>query len=249
MTNEMLTLPWNNDLLTEQEFKAWVASRKDAAKTIDIAACELGMWYVFDADPYGDPDGVRDRCGELLEGTQQDEMKEVMKQVRTNHFVRGPQSDGWVSEDDLSEQQVKAMYDRIHQMLAWVGSRKQAAKLIDPETCEITCWIVHHADPYGVREDLHPCDDYHETFNFVAGPGTDGWVCESDLSLDQFAVLQDRIERESEARRQAKEDAIARRDIEAVKTHFFDGYFKDDAEVGEMCDRWNRRHTSAAGKS
>ena len=35
-------------------------------------------------------------------------------------------------------------------------------------------------------------------------------------------------------------DAIARRDIEAVKTFFFDGFFKDDAEVMAMCDRWNK---------
>jgi hypothetical protein len=48
------------------------------------------------------------------------------------------------------------------------------------------------------------------------------------------------ITRENEARRQAKADAIARRDIEAVKTFFFDGFFKDDAEVMAMCDRWNK---------
>jgi hypothetical protein len=78
------------------------------------------------------------------------------------------------------------------------------------------------------------------TNRFVRGPLSRGWVCEDHLSKEQAEAMYDRIEREGAVRRQAKADAIARRDIEAVKTFFFDGFFKDDAEVMAMCDRWNK---------
>jgi hypothetical protein len=91
-------MPWTRDQMTPEEMQEWVASRKEAGRQIDIATCELGRWYAYDADPYGaDPD-----------------LPEEMQQVGTNRFVRSPESRGWVCEDDLPLDKVEAMYDRIH---------------------------------------------------------------------------------------------------------------------------------------
>jgi hypothetical protein len=79
------------------EYRAFIADRREAAKRIDIETCELGRWYTCGADPYG----VRD------------DLPEEMQQVGTNRFVRGSQNDGWVCEDELSTEQCRAMYARI----------------------------------------------------------------------------------------------------------------------------------------
>src|SRR5438445_9038993 len=76
-------MPWTSDLMTLEEFKAWVASRDEAGRTIDIETCELGYWAAHDADPYG----LHEALGE-----------EFYPQIGTNRFVRGPHSRGWVWE-------------------------------------------------------------------------------------------------------------------------------------------------------
>jgi hypothetical protein len=91
-------LPWARDQLTVDEFTAWVASREQAATTIDIATCELGRWAALDLDPYG----LKELLGQ-----------DVYQQVGANRFVRSPESRGWVWEGDLSREQVSAMYARI----------------------------------------------------------------------------------------------------------------------------------------
>lgn len=93
-------LPWTSDRLTLAEFEQWVANRKEAGRAIDIETCELGRWAAYDADPYG----LQDRKGEL---------RESMKQLGTNRFVRSPESNGWICENDLPVEKVRAMYDRI----------------------------------------------------------------------------------------------------------------------------------------
>src|SRR6266566_10169359 len=87
--------------MTMDEFRDWVASRKVAAATIDIETCELGWWHGEVLDPYGLPSAQ----GELLE---EDRM------VGRNHFVRSPDSGGWVHEWDLSPAQREAMYARLN---------------------------------------------------------------------------------------------------------------------------------------
>jgi hypothetical protein len=77
-----------------------VASRKEAGRKIDIETCELGRWFAQDADPYG----LRQAKGQF---------PEAMDQIGRHHFVRSTESAGWVCEDDLPIEKVRAMYDRI----------------------------------------------------------------------------------------------------------------------------------------
>jgi hypothetical protein len=104
MTNdEVDTMPWTRDLMTDEELRRWLAGRKEAGRAIDIETCELRWWYANDFDPYGilndlgDLPMPRDEC---LTGR--------------NFFVRSPESRGWVWEGDLSSETGHAMYDRIN---------------------------------------------------------------------------------------------------------------------------------------
>ena len=52
--NDILSrMPWTRDQLTRAQFDAWLASRKEAGRIIDIETCELGRWHAYDCDPYG----------------------------------------------------------------------------------------------------------------------------------------------------------------------------------------------------
>jgi hypothetical protein len=93
-------LPWSRDEFDPAFLRAWLASREEAGRAIDIETCELGRWAAQDADPYG----IREMLGEL---------PEEMYQVGTNRFVRSPESHGWISEDDLPPDKFEAMYARI----------------------------------------------------------------------------------------------------------------------------------------
>jgi hypothetical protein len=98
MTGDKISaLPRTSHLLTLDEFKAWVATREDAGRNIDIDTCELDWWYAEEQDPYG-----------LLRALGQ-ELNSCINRVR---FVRDPQSRGWVCLFDLPEDKVKAMHDR-----------------------------------------------------------------------------------------------------------------------------------------
>jgi hypothetical protein len=93
-------LPWTSADLSTEEFKQWVASRKEAGRVINIETCELGRWHAHDCDPYG----IGERLGEL---------SEEECQIGTNRFVRSPESRGWIHEGDLHLASGQAMYDRI----------------------------------------------------------------------------------------------------------------------------------------
>jgi len=101
--DQIQRLPWTGDLMPFEDYKAWVASRKAAGLAIDIETCELGKWYANDCDPYnasGNPD--------------------IYVQIGTNRWVRSPESNGWINEEDLPPEKVGAMYDRIHREFdAW----------------------------------------------------------------------------------------------------------------------------------
>ena len=77
--------------LTMDEFRNWVARRKAAGTTIDIETCELGWWYGEVFDPYG----LLVALGEL---------PDEMRQVCRHHFVRSPESDGWIHEHAYQRQ-------------------------------------------------------------------------------------------------------------------------------------------------
>ena len=94
--NAMQRMPWTRDCLTREQFDAWLVSRKEAGRGIDIETCELGRWKAYDCDVYG----AR-------------ELPREMQQVGTNRYVRSPTSNGWINEEDLPVWKYCAMYDRI----------------------------------------------------------------------------------------------------------------------------------------
>ena len=70
--NDILSrMPWTRDQLTRAQLDAWLASRKEAGRVIDIQTCELGRWKAYDCDPYG----------------ARPDLPEEMQQVGTNRFV------------------------------------------------------------------------------------------------------------------------------------------------------------------
>jgi hypothetical protein len=96
----MQRMPWTRSFMTTEQIEQWIAGRKEAGAAIDIKTCELGCWPAMDCYPY-DPFG---------EG----EINPYMTQVGTNRYVRSPDSNGWINEEDLPLEKFGAMYDRIH---------------------------------------------------------------------------------------------------------------------------------------
>ena len=45
-------MPFTSDQLTREQFEAWLASRKEAGRVIDIETCEL-LGGRLHCDPYG----------------------------------------------------------------------------------------------------------------------------------------------------------------------------------------------------
>ena len=96
--NDILSrMPWTRDQLTRAQFDAWLASRKEAGRVIDIETCELGRWQAYDCDPYGARPSLPDE----------------MKQMGTNRFVRSLTSNGWINEADIPVEKIRAMHERI----------------------------------------------------------------------------------------------------------------------------------------
>jgi hypothetical protein len=148
-------MPWTSHLMTIAEFGEWIASRAEAGRSIDIETCELDRWKAYDADPYK----FLDRKGEL---------REQMKQVGTNRFVRSPESRGWISEDDLPPDKHKAMYDRIRReseaydvLSKGFGHAANTLKLRD-ET-DFDTHLRSHRDAHGIIRE--------KVLNFAVGRG------------------------------------------------------------------------------
>lgn len=95
-------MPWTRDLMTDEEMRAWRASRKEAGRVIDIETCEIDRWH---ANANGDPYGIGEMLGE------EDHLDKGYTDRFT--FVRSPDSNGWVGEWDLSHEKGVALYDRI----------------------------------------------------------------------------------------------------------------------------------------
>lgn len=81
----------------------------------------------------------------------------------------------------------------------WLASRKEAASKVDIATCEIAGWYHSMNDEYGIREMLGEQTEeqlgYSDKSKFVRAAETGGWVCETDLSPEQYAALCERIHR------------------------------------------------------
>ena len=95
MTNDELnTMPWTASLMTTDELFEWLASRKEAARAIDIATAELDQWRSSPADPYGVLDLSSENFG-------------------TKWFVRSPESRGWIAAVDLPDDKYEAMMVKV----------------------------------------------------------------------------------------------------------------------------------------
>jgi hypothetical protein len=99
--------PWRLHELTDEECREWLASREEAGRKIEIAACEIGRWHVNFPDPYN----VLKRLGEPLPEDCGDGC------VVKDWFVRSPESRGWVVLSDLPESSAEALRDRIRREL------------------------------------------------------------------------------------------------------------------------------------
>lgn len=81
---------------TDSELQQWLAGRKEAGRTIDVAICEIAWKWGQVLDPY-----------EVHELTPEE------YQAGRLIFVRSPESSGWVSLYDLPEESARALHQRI----------------------------------------------------------------------------------------------------------------------------------------
>jgi hypothetical protein len=93
-------MPWTQDQFTQEEIQRWLASRKEAGRSIDIETCEIGCW----GHPYDDPYWL---------GVVGDDGSDK------SNFVRSPESNGWVFKCDLPMAKARALYDRIKREDEW----------------------------------------------------------------------------------------------------------------------------------
>lgn len=84
-------------MMSNDEYKAFIAGRKAEGATIDPQNCELLRSYVIDCDPYGVL-GVSPRDEGVMIGSQ--------------WFVRALPDGKWVSEFDLPEATREAIWPR-----------------------------------------------------------------------------------------------------------------------------------------
>jgi hypothetical protein len=98
-------MPWTSDQFTDEECRQWMAGRKEAGRRIDPETCEIAWWHVNESDPYG--------LWRVVDPTVSDEAYEANHQVGRSRWVRSPDSDGWVNEQDLSVEQYQAIQNRI----------------------------------------------------------------------------------------------------------------------------------------
>lgn len=86
-----------SDPTNSAELEEWLALRKKAGLKIDPETAEVDCWYAATLDPYGvDPN-----------------LPEEYRQVGREYFARAPESEVWVSFDDLSEEVVKRIWQRM----------------------------------------------------------------------------------------------------------------------------------------
>jgi hypothetical protein len=170
--------------ITQAEFKAWVASRKDAGTSIDVETAVLKGWWLPTGAPYAEwaPTWVSD--GEL-EG------------IERYFFVRGPNSEGWVWQGDLAEDKQAAMQARIDEhdrkTKEFHASREVAGRRIDTNSCEELWKWVDPLDPCGVKLVSRA---HKQRCAFVRNNEGDDWIYVGDLPNEKCAELDELFERE-----------------------------------------------------
>jgi hypothetical protein len=116
--------------LDKPEVKEWLEIRKEAGLKIDPETAEVNWWYAQTLDPYG-------VCPEL---------PEECDQVGREYFARSPESDIWVSFDDLPGEVVK----RIRQRMAggnFGPSPSREGELLGDLNAEEVCAILDSLSP------------------------------------------------------------------------------------------------------
>jgi hypothetical protein len=90
----------------------------------------------------------------------------------------------------------------IEEFEQWYASRKEVARSVDIETAEIEHWYACNADPYGILEAKGELPEAMRPFGknwWVRTANTRGWVCEDDLSVEQYKAMCDRLKRDRSA--------------------------------------------------
>jgi hypothetical protein len=91
------------NMMTDDERNAWLASRKEAGLKIDPETAEVEWTYAETLDPYG----------------VYPELPEEYWQVGREYFARSPGSDVWVSFGDLPEATRNALWEKHKSKLAF----------------------------------------------------------------------------------------------------------------------------------
>jgi hypothetical protein len=97
--NPLHAMPWTYKQMSEQELRWWLASRKEAAREINVETCEVGCWFADEQDPYGFENII-------------DKTEDTEASINRCRFVRSPESNGWIWVGDLPTEKLKALSDR-----------------------------------------------------------------------------------------------------------------------------------------
>jgi hypothetical protein len=103
-----------------------------------------------------------------------------------------------MTDDEMQRMPWTRHLMKADELQRWVASRKEAGRVIDIETCELSRWGAYDCDMYRVR-DLPPEMQQIGTNRYVRSPTSNGWINEEDLPVEKFRAMYDRIEREFEA--------------------------------------------------
>jgi hypothetical protein len=193
--DEIQNMPMARTLPTQEEFAAWIASRKEAGAKIDVNTAELKGWWGSEGDPY-------EACRWAPEHAHQSG-----HEVRPHFFVRNPQSRGWVWQGDLPDDKRAAMQARIDKHNRKVEEFKERCRatghLIDVNTCEQHWHWADELDPYCIE--LAPYESINRVY-FVRNKDSDDWICVYDLPEEKRQALDERNEREHMAREHVVDD-------------------------------------------
>jgi hypothetical protein len=170
--------------MTQEEFAVWVASRKAAGTSIEAENAELKGWWVPVGDPYAQWAPARSH-------------QSIEVQLKVHFFVSGPDSSGWVWQDDLPDDKRMVVQARVDEHNRWVKefyvNCQAAGCLIDTDTCEGLCVYADELDPYDVELADYGCVNRQ---NFVRNKDDEDWVHVSDLPEEKKLALKERAERE-----------------------------------------------------
>jgi hypothetical protein len=229
--DEIQNMPMTGAALTQEEFAAWIASRKEAAATLDMTADEIQNMPMTSApltqEEFAAWIASRKEAGAKIDVTTA-ELKgwwtsegdpyglyrwapecthESGDEQRPHYFVRNPQSRGWVWQGDLPDDKRAAMQARIddhnRKVKEFTERCRAAGRLIDVNTCEQHWEWGDELDPYYME--LAPYESINRIC-FVRNKDSDDWICIYDLPEEKVQALNERNERERLARKHAVED-------------------------------------------